>query len=483
MSSVDPMLLLAGKQPRRKMVRIKREEPVEDDEPAAAEADEEPSIGETGLDEDEEGSEQPQQEELPLPESRSEDATATQAKPVKPSPYSKPVKTSQVPLSMSLTDRCRTVIVAHLERYPPAVLGLLDTDEWSTLIQRRHAKTKPARGTGGLDGTGRLTPAVTERFITAVEDENEHLINEQTDVLVWKDVVNMRFKKGGLNRPRMLEEPWPCMVQQIQALGNTIQQETFATPHEVLQKLSTAPMNVALLQATGIGKKIKKVIKSMKQENQDDPKGCLDKLTQLLNKWKEMASNPKAAATSHEQDWKLAEECHSWRTLFKGLKERDETQREALGQKMRANRANLNAQRPTVVKVRPAKAHHERILNYQASGGSSHMTGNLTNPKLQKLRQESAMIAQRVSTATNKSRGSFSRAIAVAACAKRKAETGGSHNLVKRMRTAPLPPAQRRQAAPFSRGPPGRSGGGGPSSHNKNKARSPPSAKKPPFRR
>lgn len=453
MSSIDPMLLLAGKQPRRRMVRIKREEP--------------DVIGET--EEEEESEEEPCQpppQVLASPKSPHA-ASAAEAKPVKPSPYSKAVKMSQIPITMSLTDRCRTVIVAHLERYPPEALGVLDPEEWSTIISQKHAKTKPARGTGGLDGTGRLTPAVAERYISAVEEEFQHLATPQTDVLVWKDCVNYRFKIG--RRPHMLEEPWPVMVQNMQALGETLEKQTVRISLEALQKLISAPMNVSLLQATGIGKKVKRVIKTIKQENQEDSGGCLDKLTRLLNKWKEIAASPSAIA--NEDDWKLAEECHSWRALYKGLKNRDESHREALGQRMRANRANLNAHRPAIVKVRPAKAQHERILN---GGAGSIQMSTLTNPKLLKLRQESAAIAQRVTGSASRAGSSFSRAVAVAACAKRNAE-GTSGSSFKRMRTAISPPPAQRRPAPFSR-PPSSSGRPGAP-----KAR--PPAKKSPLRR
>eukprot|EP00977_Amphora_coffeiformis_P005571 scaffold1171_cov177-Amphora_coffeaeformis.AAC.1 len=435
MSSIDPMLLLAGKQPRKKIIRIKQEEEVEPDEIIVGEPE-------------------PEEDEEP-PTAASTTPPAAEAKPVKPSPYKAPIKKMDIPFAASLVERCRTVIVAHLERYPPAVFGVLEPDEWSTLVHCKHRGTKPERGSGGLDGTGRHAPAISEKYMEAVEQANEHLKTTVTDQLIWKDCCNARFKQ--MSRPRVLGEPWPLLVERVQAWGRELEQKTTATPRNVIQQLQAAPMNVALLQATQIGKTVKKVTKTIKKENPDDPTGCLDLLTRILNRWKDMA----AKDDKQDQDWKLAEQSNSWRELYKSLFEREEKRRADQGQRMRERRENLNVTRPKVVKVRPAKKQHERMINGSrvpvqppGAGPAAHTT----NSKLQKLRQETAVISSR--TASSKSqpfsvgKAGFSRAVAVAACAKRKSNAPAASLLAKRMRTAPpQSQAARRPATSSSSSP------------------------------
>ena len=345
-----------------------------------------------------------------------------------------------MPFATSLVDRCRTVIVAYLERYPPAAFGVLEPDEWSTLVNYKHRGTKPERGSGGLDGTGRHAPAISEKYMNAVEQASEHLKTAETDVLIWKDCCNARFKQ--VSRPRMLEEPWPLMTERIQALGRELEEKTTATPRNVLQQLQAAPMNVALLQVTQIGKTVKKVTKAIRKDDPEDPTGCLDMLTRILNRWKDMA----AKDDKQGPDWKLAEQSNSWRDLYKNLFDREEKRRADQGQRMRERRENLNVTRPKVVKVRPAKKQHERLINGSRVPVQSPGAGpaaNTSNSKLQKLRQETAVISARTlsskSTAQPFSAGkaSFSRAVAVAACAKRKNNAPSSSLLTKRMRTAP----------------------------------------------
>jgi hypothetical protein len=352
------------------------------------------------------------------------------------------------------------VIVAHLERYPAAVLGGLDPTEWATIIERRHRKTTPTKGRGGLDGTGRLTPAVSERFLHEVEVvQNPHLANQTTDRLVWKDCVNMRFRfTNELTRPGMLSEPWPLMVQRIQQTGDALVRIALtsleATPvvmqidDGALTRLEQAPMNVALLQATGIGKTVKKAIKPAKDDPFVGRTGNVQRLTILLNRWKDMAAQN--GPDKDASDWKLAESSHSWLELHVALSQREASRRSAQGQRMREIRANLNADRPKVVKVRPAKAQHTKILSASSVARGSLLTPG--NAKMQKIRKEASTLAHRQvtgrlasvawSTATT-SIGNFAKAVAVAACGKRKAGAASHGAAERRMRTAALPGSQR----------------------------------------
>ena len=229
---------------------------------------------------------------------------------------------------VSLQEVCRTVIVANLDRYPPESMGMLDDDEWNLLITLRHSKTKPKSGTGGLDGTGRLAPALSDKYLAAVEKcHPDEKVRESTiaDELLWKDCVNYSFRPGSLTRPRILTSPWPLLVERIQTAATTIstilpttlmQPSTTTTTqsedhvvvvdnnnvddqgggedapppsssqdtmmmmtsssasetHGAIQNLEAslceleqAPMNVNLLVATGAGKTLKKVFKKLQQ--------------------------------------------------------------------------------------------------------------------------------------------------------------------------------------------------------------------------
>ena len=104
---------------------------------------------------------------------------------------------------MSLVSLCRNVIVTNLERYPGESFGILDEMEWDTLIQLKHSQTKPKFGKGGLDGTGRMNPVVNDKFIAEVEEKVPHFANsEVVDLFCWKDIVNHKFRVGGLSRPK-----------------------------------------------------------------------------------------------------------------------------------------------------------------------------------------------------------------------------------------------------------------------------------------
>jgi len=293
----------------------------------------------------------------------------------------------------SLVSRCMAVLVANLERYPPSVLGMLAENEWNDLIATKHEKTAPRQGTGGLDGTGRRTPALSERFLREVETANPHLAESKcADTLIWKDCVECQFKRDGLTRPRALLLPWPLLVQQIVDLSDVLvayktqedeldkeghqlalTEEVSANITEATMALKESPMNVTLLKDSGIGKVLKKLIKASSSRSKKSifkrlklpttnlpartavaanvkEVSVLKQLERLLQAWMDLAASQGIAISSNssspprkgdmttsfekdQQDLQRAETCNTWRKLFAVLKDRADQRRFHLDKK------------------------------------------------------------------------------------------------------------------------------------------------------
>jgi hypothetical protein len=284
-------------------------------------------------------------------------------KPKSPPRKSAPSLQTSHRSSTSLVDLCRSVIIANLERYPPDAFGICDPGEWQTIISLRHARTQPKKvmagvltSSGGLDGTGRLVPAVSEKVLLAVEECNPHLADcKVTDTLLWKDCVEYRFRRGGLTRPVALQLPWPLLVEQLQTEANLLLSSD-ASPSEIREAvdvLRRTPMNVSLLKDSGVGKIVKRAIK--KATIVDAESKC--KLEDLLSTWMEMAANSgvvshvtelpaqSPAAAKHDDashdDLQVAETCRTWRQLFAALRDRNEEIRTTQGKRMREIRKNV----------------------------------------------------------------------------------------------------------------------------------------------
>jgi hypothetical protein len=333
----------------------------------------------------------------------------------------------------TLEARCRSVVVAHLERYPVEAFSILPDDSWESIVQLRHDKTTPTVGTGGLDGTGRLLPAISDRFLTAVELANKHLSGSTVvDKLAWKDCVEYRFKAGGLTRPAALNSPWPVVIDSLKDSGDTllkllnVEQPDDAT-QEVLERqiqlLSESPMSVSLLQASGVGKSVKKFVKAcvkgqcsldvLMERPQRGSLSSLNKpnmsplsqLEETLQRWKDVAANSGVQVNSTERaeegkdledqvDLRLAESCQSWRDLFSVLQQRTDERRASQGARMREIRKNLATGRPRVIKVRPTKSRHDNIIDraeQKKVAPRSPVTGAGGSTKLKALRKESAI--------------------------------------------------------------------------------------------
>mmetsp|Transcript_30744 Transcript_30744/g.35475 ORF Transcript_30744/g.35475 Transcript_30744/m.35475 type:complete len:585 (-) Transcript_30744:154-1908(-) len=246
----------------------------------------------------------------------------------------------------SLQDLCLQAVSLKIEKIHPSNYQCLEQPQWELIVQHRHTFTlstalkyakqqtknidvSKTTNFGGIDGTGRVTPAINAKCLLAIESCNQHLAtSEVTDDLCWKDCTNYKFKQNGPNRPKVLMMPWPMLVDRIQraadeilecfnlSLANDVTSSSAPSSmsggmllhdmisgmasnkakHEKARKttswidksraisdkyyvatvidnaivtLEDAPMSVSLLTASGIGKSMKKIIKLGKKHQSE----------------------------------------------------------------------------------------------------------------------------------------------------------------------------------------------------------------------
>jgi hypothetical protein len=351
----------------------------------------------------------------------------------------------------SLSELCQRIICSKLEKYPPEAFAILSPDEWDRIVEYRYTTTAPkhkataataavATATSssfstttqkqpkiGLDSSGRMIPAINADSLKLIEECNPHLATSTvSDNLIWKDCVEYCFStKSEYNRPKSLYLPWPLLIDNIQQSIQEIQlwwnyccchkdeniniaitcataetnEEKEATIHKSVQVLQESPMSVTLLESTGVGKVVSKLIKSMtkKKQQMSANKGTkgnpssnmmqyalfgdssvLNQLTSLVNSWKDVASangiqiihkdSPTASKhmlssslstvedksrrptiTSNEEqnrkDMEALIHCTSWRKLFAYLQSRRANMKSEIGAQLRKSREHINTDR------------------------------------------------------------------------------------------------------------------------------------------
>jgi hypothetical protein len=367
----------------------------------------------------------------------------------------------------SLELRCCKIIAANLERYPVEAIGVLDEEGWNAVVRERHSGTAPTKGKGGLDGTGRMAPAMKAQFLEKIEEANPHLAESAVaDNLVWRDCVEFKFTAGGVERPESLKYPWPVLVERVQKSGSDLlglldREEITETDRGTLEQsiisLKGAPMNVNLLQSSGAGKLLKKFIKGcskrqetasslrVKVERPIGPSSLTGKprrmlsplgdLEQLLVDWKEMAAKrgmkiaglklPDQVNESDGEDAKMAETCQTWRSLYHALEIRKTTRLADQGARMRERKRKLDTDRAKIRKVQHAKPkpQHERILNRPLDRRKQPTTANswggqakTGNSKIMELKRQAAVVVGRqgkaLSGIATKPKAAFSNAVA-----------------------------------------------------------------------
>jgi len=363
-----------------------------------------------------------------------------------------------------LSELCVNVVVKDLERYPAVALGILDEYQWESILKLRHRKTKPLKGKGGIDGRGRLHPAVTDKFMHEVEEANPHLSESKVaDEYIWKDIVEYKFKKGGLSRPKGLLYPWPVLVQQLEDAGKALadclkltedaeSDDTVKIERSALHAIkciSECPMDFNLLKTSGMGKKVKKFLnKSTRLDFLDEPyiyssgkdirKTPRTTLAATLQSWKEMAADsgvkmkddprslsPQRKSAPTASILTAAKKCDSWRSLYQTLKVHDEDRRSRQGEKMRERRRKLDTVRPKIVKVRPASAKQDRILGKSSIGSGYNPHDKIVpsgSSKIRQLRMEAKILSSRrgpAPAARKQKVSGFGAAVAFAATGKK----------------------------------------------------------------
>ena len=321
----------------------------------------------------------------------------------------------------SLVDLCRSIIVTNLERYPPEALGILDKHEWDSIVRVRYERTKPIKGKGGLDGKGRVNPAICEKFMLELENSVPILASSHTaDNLVWKDIVEFKFRTGGVSRPCWLLYPWPVLQDLVTEYRNTLarilsMEELDGDTRELcirtINGISELPMDVSLLKSSGIGKVVTKFLRACSSgtcrkalidtdatpSSSDTPR---NKLEGTLTAWKEMAAQSgiqindfavDASMDTRHSSLSRTRTCMSWRELLSALQNYDTERRSNQGARMRERRRTLDRVRPKIVKVRHASLRQNEILNREATS---------TNPsaakqKIQRLRMEASVSTMR----------------------------------------------------------------------------------------
>jgi hypothetical protein len=344
------------------------------------------------------------------------------------------------PIIGSLESLCRNVVTENLERFPACALGIIDEYEWENITKLKHEQSKPLKGSGGLDGTGRLVPAISDKFLSEVEAELPHLASSTvSDMLIWKDIVNHRFRKGGLSRPTTLYFPYPILEARIKKSGDILNDlRKRKSTNEEDKKLATraikciceSPMDMTFLKSSGIGKAVQKFINFCKKRS-DYGNDCMSNLASTLESWKTMASASgvvmkhshrankldKLSIIKREESLDLARHCKSWRDLFLVLKEGDKTRRENQGARMRERRQKLNKERPKIVKVRPKSSfRQDNILQHP---NQKHPQSQIAVPlykqsRMQKLRAEAITTSTRRSPPVPKPHNGFGAAVAFA---------------------------------------------------------------------
>jgi hypothetical protein len=278
---------------------------------------------------------------------------------------------------------------------------------------------------------------------------------------VWKDIVEYKFRKLGLSRPKHLLYPYPVLIQHLQesgrALNATLLQVEGNTSQAIqaIRFIEETPMDLLLLKDSGIGKTVKKFLhKSSRLDFLDEPyvfstgkdirKTPRTTLQSTLQEWMNLAATqgvkmknessaergPASSSSSstnsnksNSVDLSSTRKCTTWRELYQTLQVQDEERKCRQGEKMRERRQRLDSVRPKIVKVRHASAKQDRLLGRASFGSGYHPSQQQTQPvgnsKIRQLKMEATITSTRrrppPPVEASRGGGGFGAAVAFAA--------------------------------------------------------------------
>jgi len=153
-----------------------------------------------------------------------------------------PKRLYQPPTLLQLTIQ---TIASKIEKYPPHAMAMLSEHQWESVVTARVAmrgKHQSAQASAAAasanNGSGtpqphqkqpqckmHLLPAVSIKYLQAIEDHplNAHLAkSKKIDESLWKDIVNYKYRIGGMTRPKCLELPLRVLEGQLEKLGEEL---------------------------------------------------------------------------------------------------------------------------------------------------------------------------------------------------------------------------------------------------------------------
>ncbi|KAL7471294.1 hypothetical protein ACHAXS_011593 [Conticribra weissflogii] len=144
----------------------------------------------------------------------------------------------QPPTLLQLTIR---TIASKIEKYPPHAMAMLSEHQWETVVEARVAmrgKQQSSQASAASASANspqpkqkqpqcrmHLLPAVSIKHLQAIEGHplNAHLAkSKKIDELLWKDIVNYKYRIGGMTRPNCLELPLRVLEGQLEKLGEEL---------------------------------------------------------------------------------------------------------------------------------------------------------------------------------------------------------------------------------------------------------------------
>ncbi|KAK1732628.1 hypothetical protein QTG54_016689 [Skeletonema marinoi] len=153
----------------------------------------------------------------------SDDATTDNA------PLHPPNNSRRPPSLLHLTTQ---IVATNIEKYPAGLWGVLSESQWDAIVRARVAqKTMQLRPTAAAMNTNNTTainssptrrqnkqdaatptflPSLSAKHLTLIEQHphNTHLSQSTTsDELLWKHILNYKFRESGMNRPTSLSVP------------------------------------------------------------------------------------------------------------------------------------------------------------------------------------------------------------------------------------------------------------------------------------
>jgi hypothetical protein len=169
----------------------------------------------------------------------------------------------------SLYALCNVIVSMNIEKLSKQPFWcMLQEEQFAAICKLRYNKCRFQNEEQARRSTGKKpTPCISEKVLERIELTAPQLISKETDSILWREIVNYSFAKGGGERSSVFNEPYYSLVDRIEKSVMVLEKELTANSRS--SNSSTSSTTTAITTTTTTANRSSSIPHHQQQESEE----------------------------------------------------------------------------------------------------------------------------------------------------------------------------------------------------------------------